>query len=88
MRPDLRIVDVTLLERAKHCGDLAVGLQTADVDPESLGDLALLHPLPRNEPFFAQLRSTAAGGGLVVEGADDALNGSYNKARTSDVVRP
>jgi len=27
-------------------------------------------------------------GKVFVEGADDALNGGYNKARTTDVVRP
>lgn len=27
-------------------------------------------------------------GKVFVEGADDALNGGYNKARTSDVLRP
>jgi hypothetical protein len=27
-------------------------------------------------------------GKVFVEGADDALNGAYNKTRSSDVVRP
>ena len=27
-------------------------------------------------------------GKVFVEGADDALNGSYNKTKTRDVVRP
>ena len=27
-------------------------------------------------------------GKVFVEGADDALNGSYNKTRTTDVIRP
>ncbi len=67
---EVGVFDVALLKRAKDLGHVAVGFQATDVDPEALGDLALLRALPRHEALFPKLHGTASGASLIVEGPD------------------
>ncbi len=55
IRHEVGVLDVALLQGPQDLGDVTVGFQAADIDPEALGDLPLLDPLPRCEPLFTQL---------------------------------
>lgn len=48
---EVSVLDVALLQSPQDLGDVIVGFQATDIDPEALGDLPFRDPLPRCEPF-------------------------------------